>query len=161
MTQHTTEPWKVSLEDSTPEWSVITAAGGRVVANVNEETGPELIAGVPVMRVMPGELNARRIVACVNALRGVPTEELERHHLAHAGEVRFRIEMTRQRDELLAALEEAKSVLSSINTGRQHKVEVEDDEPAFWQRNEWVTWAKGEILPMIEAAIAKAKGGAA
>lgn len=66
-----------------------------------------------------------------------------------------------QRDELLAALEEAKSVLSSINTGRQHKVEVEDDEPAFWQRNEWVTWAKGEILPMIEAAIAKAKGGAA
>ena len=161
MTQHTTEPWKVSLEDSTPEWSVITAAGGRVVANVNEETGPELIAGVPVMRVMPGELNARRIVACVNALRGVPTEELERHHLAHAGEVRFRIEMTRQRDELLAALEEAKSVLSSINTGRQHKVEVEDDEPAFWQRNEWVTWAKGEVLPMIEAAIAKAKGGEA
>lgn len=70
-------------------------------------------------------------------------------------------ELVAMNKELLAALEEAKSVLSSINTGRQHKVEVEDDEPAFWQRNEWVTWAKGEILPMIEAAIAKAKGGAA
>ena len=137
MTQHTTEPWKVSLEDSTPEWSVITAAGGRVVANVNEETGPELIAGVPVMRVMPGELNARRIVACVNALRGVPTEELERHHLAHAGEVRFRIEMTRQRDELLAAVGILADRLFEVPPG----VDI--------------------TLDAIRAAIAKAKGGAA
>ena len=137
MTQHTTEPWKVSLEDSTPEWSVITADGGRVVANVNEETGPELIAGVPVMRVMPGELNARRIVACVNALRGVPTEELERHHLAHAGEVRFRIEMTRQRDELLAAVGILADRLFEVPPG----VDI--------------------TLDAIRAAIAKAKGGAA
>ena len=164
MTQHTTEPWKVSLEDSTPEWSVITAAGGRVVANVNEETGPELIAGVPVMRVRPGELNARRIVACVNALRGVPTEELERHHLAHAGEVRFRIEMTRQRDELLAALEKLSGDVEALmkESGGVYGLH-QNGEPAPW--GELVVGGRHEtwLLSLTDAVelIAKLKAGAA
>lgn len=159
MSKHTPEPWKINHDDSTEEWSIVTNQHGSIVANVNEETGPELAGSIPVMRKMPGMENARRIVACVNACAGVSNGELA---MTTMSVVLARInEAEQQRDELLAALEEAKSVLSSINTGRQHKVEVEDDEPAFWQRNEWVTWAKGEILPMIEAAIAKAKGGAA
>lgn len=67
-------------------------------------------------------------------------------------------ELVAMNKELLAALEEAKSVLYSINASWQHKVEVEDDdEPAFWQRNDWVKWAKGEVLQTVETAIAKAK----
>ena len=86
-------------------------------------------------------------------------EAMTADYVAHA--INNHDELVAMNKELLAALEEAKSVLSSINASWQHKVEVEDDdEPAFWQRNEWVTWAKGEILPMIEAAIAKAKGTA-
>ncbi|EMA1800116.1 hypothetical protein SD377_000718 [Cronobacter turicensis] len=40
-------------------------------------------------------------------------------------------------------------------------MEVKDDEPAYWQRNEWVVWAKGEVLPMIEEVIDRAKVRAA
>lgn len=114
MTQHTTEPWKVSLEDSTPEWSVITAAGGRVVANVNEETGPELIAGVPVMRVMPGELNARRIVACVNACRGLPTDELEQKGLVAAVGSELLV-LDQNLEDLLTELGEIQRIASGSN----------------------------------------------
>lgn len=170
MSKYTQEPWKVChWKDDRRGFEIADRNQNRVGFDMTEA-------------------NARRIVACVNACRGLPTDELEQKGLVAAvgtqllaaddrteGQEREIRKLARttadaenkladalnQRDELLAALEEAKSVLSSINTGRQHKVEVEDDEPAFWQRNEWVTWAKGEILPMIEAAIAKAKGGAA
>ena len=144
MSKHTPEPWVRGerLLD-------IVSSKGNLVARLAGTVGKCEIE----------DANLRRIVACVNACAGVSNGELA---MTTMSVVLARInEAEQQRDELLAALEEAKSVLSSINTGRQHKVEVEDDEPAFWQRNEWVTWAKGEILPMIEAAIAKAKGGAA
>lgn len=141
MSKHTQEPWKVChWKDDRRGFEIADRNQSRVGFDMTEAS-------------------ARRIVACVNACAGVSNGELA---MTTMSVVLARMnEAEQQRDELLAALEEAKSVLSSINTGRQHKVEVEDDEPAFWQRNEWVTWAKGEILPMIEAAIAKAKGGAA
>ena len=170
MSKHTQESWKVChWKDDRRGFEIADRNQNRVGFDMTEA-------------------NARRIVACVNACRGLPTDELEQKGLVAAvgtqllaaddraeGQEREIRKLARttadaenkladalnQRGELLAALEEAKSVLSSINTGRQHKVEVEDDEPAFWQRNEWVTWAKGEVLPMIEAAIAKAKGGEA
>lgn len=59
---------------------------------------------------------------------------------------------------LADALEEAKSVISSINSGKQHKVELEDD-VAYWQRGEWCEWAKNDVLPKIEAAIANYRKG--
>ena len=52
------------------------------------------------------------------------------------------------------SLREAVSVLSSINHGGEHKVNIEGDEPAFWQRGEWVEWAKSEVLPKLQAALA-------
>lgn len=196
MTQHTPEPWKINHDDSTEEWSIVTNQHGSIVANVNEETGPELAGSIPVMRKMPGMENARRIVACVNACQGMedpaaliaglrselqlathklltcgvaarhPDASLSRRESDYGGkwnspQAESVRQLRQQRDELLEALEEAKSVLASINSGNQHKVEVEDDEPAYWQRNEWVAWAKGEVLPMVEAVITKAKGAAA
>lgn len=59
---------------------------------------------------------------------------------------------------LADALEEAKSVISSINSGKQHKVELEDD-VAYWQRGEWCEWAKNDVLPKIEAALANYRKG--
>ena len=50
--------------------------------------------------------NARRIVACVNACAGIPTESLEQ--LSQNGSLKVlarNIELEKQRDELLAALE--------------------------------------------------------
>lgn len=52
------------------------------------------------------------------------------------------------------SLREAISVLSSINNGGEHEVHIEGDEPAFWQRGEWVDWAKSEVLPKLQAALA-------
>lgn len=137
MSKHIPEPWPFFVEWAEPS-----------------TPHPE---SEPIVRLSYDDYQRARY--CVNACQGVSNGQLALTSVS--GAILMLKEAEQQRDELLAALEEAKSVLSSINTGRQHKVEVEDDEPAFWQRNEWVTWAKGEILPMIEAAIAKAKGGAA
>ncbi|MDM5134029.1 hypothetical protein OB953_00180 [Aeromonas salmonicida] len=131
MKQHTNEPWHAAeiARDSDTFVKICHANGGTIA---------KLWIDVDDSDFSDGQrADARRIVACVNALRGVPTEELERHHLAHAGEVRFRIEMTRQRDELLAALE---GML------------------------QWVAYAPPHDLSYLDrahAAIAKAKGGTA
>ena len=110
MSNHTPEPWKISHDDSTEEWSIITNQHGSIIANVNEETGPELVGSAPVMRKMPGLENARRIVACVNACIGIRTEALEhRAHMLKAADDDI-AQLTAQRDELLAALELAESV---------------------------------------------------
>ena len=89
MSKHTPEPWNISHDDSTEEWSIVTNQQGSIIANVNEETGPELVGSDPVMRKMPGLENASRIVACVNACAGMadPAAEIA--------------ELKRQRDELL------------------------------------------------------------
>lgn len=54
------------------------------------------------------------------------------------------------------ALEEAASVLSSINKGASHEVQV-GDEVCYWQRKEWIEWAEKEVLPKVRAAIAAAQ----
>ena len=50
------------------------------------------------------------------------------------------------------ALEEAASVLSSINKWASHEVTV-GDEVCYWQRKEWIDWAEKEVLPKVRAAI--------
>lgn len=59
----------------------------------------------------------------------------------------------RTQQETVELLREVKSVLSSINRSRHHQVEIEGDDPAYWQRDEWVNWAVGEVLPRVEAAL--------
>ena len=51
------------------------------------------------------------------------------------------------------SLREAISVLSSINHGGEHEIHIEGDGPAFWQRGEWVDWAKSEVRPRLQAAL--------
>jgi len=114
MSKHTPEPWKISHDDSTEEWSIVTNQQGSIIANVNEETGPELVGSDPVMRKMPVLENARRIVACVNACSGIRTEALEhRAHMLNAHDDTI-AELKRQRDELLAALHDAATSLETI-----------------------------------------------
>lgn len=52
---------------------------------------------------------------------------------------------------VLAALDDAHSVISSINTGPSHQVRV-NEEVCFWQREEWVRWAVDDVLPRVVAA---------
>lgn len=62
----------------------------------------------------------------------------------------------------LDALQEAESVLNSINMGKQHKVVQADGDVTYWQREEWCKWAKDEVLPKVTVALAaQAKQGSA
>lgn len=116
---HTKEPWSFSPAENGLEWGV--------------EAGKW---GVAICADAPGdgtsEANARRIVACVNACAGIPTDDLERcpsgglFHLTDMAN-----EVVKQRDNLLAFVE---------------RVSKQKVEPYF---------AKEAI-----AALASAKGGA-
>ena len=139
MSKHTPEPWKINHDDSTEEWSIVTNQYGSIVANVNEETGPELAGSIPVMRKMPGMENARRIVACVNACAGLPAEQLEVSPLS--GVLNGVAGLIAQRDELLAALE----IIAAYE-------EFHGDS---------FVCDFGTLQGVARAAIAKAKGGAA
>lgn len=100
----------------------------------------------------PRTAGARRVLACIDACAGVTTDDLEKYGFL-AMRTKQVAELERQRDDLIAALKEARSVVSSVNAGARHKLVV-NDEPVFWQREEWVRWALDEVLPMVDAAIA-------
>ena len=55
MNQYTPGPWKIVQESIDPEWHIVTAHGGRIMANVNIETGNAI-----------DQANAAHIVHCVN-----------------------------------------------------------------------------------------------
>ena len=80
-TEHTQEPW--SYGEDNDGWYV-------------EKDGLQIAHGLT-------EEDARRIVACVNACAGLPTEVLERYKLGVIG-VDYKL-TKQQRDELLAAAE--------------------------------------------------------
>jgi hypothetical protein len=56
----------------------------------------------------------------------------------------------------IEAMKQARSVISSINSGRQHEIK-KNGETVFWQREEWVRWGLDEVLPLIDQAIAEAE----
>ena len=78
MSKHTKEPWKLgahtdrNLVDHEDLWVVIRT----------NENGPDrtIIAshGFAQPDICPSYENAERIIACVNACAGIPTEELEK-----------------------------------------------------------------------------------
>lgn len=59
--------------------------------------------------------------------------------------------------ELLEALKEAWSVVSSINYGKNHVIKRSDGEVLYGQTDEWCMWALKEVLPKMEQAIARAE----
>lgn len=69
---HTKEPWTV-VEHSWSDTSIV--AGGRTVArlSIEDEANRKTQAALEVVMAA----DARRITACVNALRGIPTAALE------------------------------------------------------------------------------------
>lgn len=57
-----------------------------------------------------------------------------------------------QAQQIEEAFENAESVAASINAGKHHVIQI-DDEKCFWQREEWVRWAIDEVLPEIREAL--------
>ena len=97
-TEYTLEPWK-SIEDQ---------FHGEVLNFIGDKDGRTI-----------GEIytkdDTRRIVACVNACAGLPTEVLERYKLGVIG-VDYK-STKQQRDELEAALRECREVLMHYQYG--------------------------------------------
>lgn len=89
--KHTKEPWHVC--DPTEQIHAVRAETGRIVADVGySDTDAQ------------NRMNARRIVACVNACAGVTTEELEQGGFV-TGLIERLEEKERQRDALQEELE--------------------------------------------------------
>lgn len=101
------------------------------------------------------EGRARRIAASLNACEGVPTEDLERYYNTGAGidkameeaSLRDQLAVQKQRDQLLAALEDARRMLDIVADCTSHECE-DCREHAAINRDK------------CAAAIAAAKGGA-
>ncbi len=124
VSEHTPEPWHL---------------GTQLVTNLKicvrlEDGGEYVIADTNWNFPDDAKANARRIVACVNACAGVPTELLEDNPAPFS-------RLLEERDELLAALDTLRVAFV---------IAVGDKSP----------FAKQALLP-ADAAIAKAKGGAA
>lgn len=63
---HTPGPWTVSFEVAISDWALVIARDGKIVANVNSETGPDLPPLVSTK--MPQAANARLIAAAPELL---------------------------------------------------------------------------------------------
>lgn len=125
MSKHTPEPWQAH-QDASGDVFISSAETSLHIAEIGSEDDDTAIP------------DARRIVACVNACRGLPTDELEQKGLVAAVGTQL-LEADQLRDELLAALEEVHRIAS--NSNMTHNMMVIRDHCAD--------------------AIAKAKGGEA
>lgn len=128
--QHTQEPWYASKEDG--NWRVMAA----------DENGGYTLADV---YCDDPEANSRRIVACVNACAGIPTEQLET-----AGTIAVECQDEMQA-ELLKAWKQRDDLLAALNFARQgYQASSENGEP------DEVEWAE-MYLRSIDVAIASVK----
>lgn len=95
---HTPEPWKVDPDDRPGyEWNnhIVSATDpNQTICFMTHDNTPANIEG---------EANARRIVACVNACKGIKTESLEMEVLSWITDETGENPMRRERDELLEA----------------------------------------------------------
>lgn len=128
MSEHTPEPWVMSTKADGNWWHI--SAGNQAIAAVHAASKKR---NEPYASMF--EANASRIIACVNACAGLPTEQLESSPLG--GVLNGVAGLIAQRDELLAALELAESAYR-LNV-------ITDGEPS-------------SILDAMQRAIAKAKG---
>lgn len=96
---HTPEPWSTKPSFKNKELTCIQARDEHGAYDI-AVCDPDYQNEFPVDT---GRANARRIVACVNALVGVPTEVLEANPVIRLPELSYK-DVTAQRDALLAAL---------------------------------------------------------
>ncbi|MGL6406532.1 hypothetical protein ACSZM7_10590 [Aeromonas veronii] len=95
MSEHTQEPWVLfEVGDHHVHLCPASAANKTSILTVTEEDGVTFAA-------VYSDDDARRIVACVNACRGLPTDVLEQKWLLAAVGT-LMLEADQQRDELLA-----------------------------------------------------------
>jgi len=106
MSRHTLEPWSTTEGSACPmimsgdEFVTVALSGSTVDLGRDKS-------------------NARRIVACVNALQGVPTEVLEQSvkcgitDVSRGNLFSSRMKLQRQRDKLLAALKDAQHIINN------------------------------------------------
>lgn len=87
---HTEEPWE--LEKGKP-WAIRPA-----------RPSFDWIASVQVSNTPNWEENARRIVACVNACAGIPTEQMEIEPYIGSISYNMRMQAEKQRDELAVSV---------------------------------------------------------
>lgn len=125
--KHTPEPWVASIEPNKKEWGIDAGKWG--IAICADAPGDGTAEG-----------NARRIVACVNACAGIPTELLEDARCWAEAGIETATSLRKQRDELLAALEKCRKELSA------------------WMRDHGDDIATQEAVADARAAIAKATG---
>lgn len=128
--QHTPEPWRVAAKALVRLDSAYLI---EAVENHDFKYGATLAA--------TSQQDARRIVACVNACTGLPTEWLEKNALTDCTSSH---KLIKQRDDLLAALEDAVETIEWMNGCSSPA--VDEVEKAIREGN---------------SAISKAKGGAA
>ena len=130
MSKHTPEPWILGRACTVVSDTPVPGMGG---SDAVEYYGGHLIGESIV------DANARRIVACVNACAGLPTEQLESS--PPGGIINGVAGLIAQRNELLAALE----IIAASE-------EFHGDS---------FVCDFGTLQGVARAAIAKAKGGAA
>ena len=97
MSEHTKEPWAQHEDDP------------RAIVAVSEPHLSLLTVGDDRMVLVYNDADARRIVACVNALAGVSTEHLEQYGLPDFAQKIS--DLAQQRDKLLAALEKCRDMV--------------------------------------------------
>lgn len=97
--EHTKEPWVV-IEKSEHHGTYVEDEHGDTVCDLYVL---DRISDKPIEQDR-SEANARRIVACVNACVGVPTEKLEGDYYQGFDPWSYAEHLKAQREELLAAL---------------------------------------------------------
>ena len=143
-TEHTPEPWRIGRFTGPESYEKVRETCGAMDVVVDTDSGPYVLAGCNINFPNDAKANARRIVACVNACAGLPTEVLERYKLGVIG-VDYK-STKQQRDELLAALEQF------VTWGRmQHKSQSKGCHATFDMM------ALKDEIDLAEAAIASAK----
>jgi hypothetical protein len=108
---HTKEPWAVHrhIARIIPAEHMNRPIGAHEDAAIDRETYAQEICAMhwPDRNRSEDEVraNARRIVACVNACEGLPTELIEKHGVTRSGIAKGVAELTKQRDELAAFIQ--------------------------------------------------------
>ena len=138
MSKHTPEPWVMSTKANGNWWHI--SAGNQAIAAVHAASKKR---NEPYASMF--EANARRIIACVNACAGLPTEQLESSPLG--GVLNGVAGLIAQRDELLAALEGVLAIVSD-STGVA----------GYHLNGDIADWDEFDEINAGYTAIAKAKG---
>ena len=161
MSKHTKEPWCLPPGDLI----FVSKVGGRGhIAKMMPLDAPRDRKGLPTDISDEMCANARRIVACVNACRGLPTDELEQKGLVAAVGTQL-LEADRQCDELRQERQREHALRVRL-TGELEVASQQRDEllAALESMLQWVAYAPPDDLSYLErahAAIKKVKGGAA